>query len=79
MTHDDREILATAPVGRLALARIKDLEAEHAADLALIRLLREKYEFLLKTAQVLALRVVQTEHEARDAGVPGPVGCSGEP
>jgi hypothetical protein len=34
---------------------------------------------LEQTAQALALRVVQSEHEARSAGVPGPVGCSGEP
>lgn len=79
MTHDDRQILATAPVGRLALARIRDLEAEHAADLKLIRLLREKNALLEQTAQALALRVVQSEHEARSAGVPGSVGCAGEP
>lgn len=79
ITRDDREVLATAPVGRLALARIKDLESELATEKALVCLLRERNELLQQTAQALALRVVQSEHEARSAGFPGPVGCSGEP
>lgn len=62
MTHDDREILATAPIGRLALARIEDLERELRGERVTQALLREKIALLEQTAQALAIRVVQSEH-----------------
>lgn len=43
LTHKDREKLAQAPIGRLALKRIEDLEAELGKERALVRLLRARY------------------------------------
>lgn len=80
LTKDDREVLATAPVGRAALARIKDLEAALELELWRVRFLRETIELLEeKFSQAFGADAVQPEHEARSTGGSGPVGLSGEP
>ena len=79
LTECDRRTLGQYPIGRLALTRIEELERELRGERVTQALLREKIALLEQTAQALALRVVQSENEARSAGGSGLVGCAGEP
>lgn len=80
LTADDREVLATAPIGRAALKRIADLEKALELELWRVRFLRESLDLLEeKFAQAFGATAVQPEHESRSAGGSGPVGLSGEP
>lgn len=80
LTDEDREVLATAPVGRAALQRIEDLEKALELELWRVRFMRETIDLLEeKFAQAFGATAVQSGHEARSAGGSGPVGVSGEP
>lgn len=80
LTDEEREILATAPIGRAALQRIEDLEKALELELWRFRFLRESLDLLEeKFAQAFGATAVQSGHEARSTGGSGPVGLSGEP
>ena len=80
LTDEDREILVTAPIGRAALQRIKDLEAALALERWRTQFLRESLTILQgEFAQAFGDDAVQPGHEARSTGGSGPVWVSGEP
>ena len=54
LTAENRSALEQSPIGRLALARIQELEERAAVDAAKIALIQEKHEDLCEQIRFIA-------------------------